>query len=101
MPPERILGKGEDPTSEIYSLGMILYQILTGETYFTDEEIQKMEFRLKGELLTLSKGHSKLEKISTDIAEIVGNMIKRVPGQRYQKFHHVENDIFHALASRF
>ena len=60
-----------------------------------------MEVRLKGELLTLNKGQSKLENISTDIADILGKMIKRIPEQRYQNFCQVEQELVQILNPRF
>ena len=101
MPPERILKEGEGPSSEIYTLGMILYHALTGKTYYSEKELEKLEIKLKGELLTLSKTSSKLEEISTDIAEIIGKMVQRLPERRYQRYHEVEHDIVEALARRF
>ena len=36
LPPERVAGMGEDQRSEIYSLGMLLFHAITGETFFAD-----------------------------------------------------------------
>ena len=36
LPPERVAGMGEDQRSEVYSLGMLLFHAITGETFFPD-----------------------------------------------------------------
>ena len=94
-------GRVKTFSTEIYSLGMILYQCLTGKTYFSEDELRRMEVKLKGELLTLNKVHSKMEGISSDIAEILNKMIKRIPEQRYQYFHQVEHEMVQVLGHRF
>ena len=99
--PERFLGEPERPYSEIYSLGMVLYHLLTGTPYFTEEELKKQVIKLRGEYLALSKTQDKMKDISSDIADIITRMIRRIPEQRYQHFYDVEVDVLEALNSRF
>ncbi len=42
VPPERLTGDGEDIRSEIYSIGMLLYHMLTGQTYFKGDSLQEI-----------------------------------------------------------
>ena len=98
--PERFLGEPEGVHSEIYSLGMVFYHMLTGRTYFSEDELKRMAIRLRGEYLTLSKTHKKMGDLSADVADIITKMIRRTPEQRYQEFHDAEFDILEALNTR-
>ena len=100
MPPERLDGSGEGPSSEIYSLGMVLYHALAGKTYFSANELQQLTRQLMRTVrLTNVKG--KMQTISPDIAVILDKMIKREPEERYQTFFEVERDIFKILSQHF
>ena len=47
--PERLLNQGETIASEIYSLGMLLFYMLTGTHYYTESELADLiERRFKG-----------------------------------------------------
>jgi serine/threonine-protein kinase len=83
VPPERLTGEGEGITSEIYSLGMILYYAVTGQPYFTTaQEIQGLlkrhmsQFRLSGAV-------TKMGTLSKDLADVITHMIKREPEERF------------------
>jgi serine/threonine-protein kinase len=93
VPPERLTGEGEDITSEIYSLGMILYYAVAGQPYFTTaQEIQGLlkrhmsQFRLSGEV-------TKLGSLSKDLADVITRMIKREPQDRYPDMESLEADV--------
>jgi len=47
MSPEQIDGKGIDQRSDIYSLGTILFQMLTGELPFSDDSLQQVILKQK------------------------------------------------------
>lgn len=42
VPPERLTGQGEDIRSEIYSIGMLLFHMLTGHTFFSGNDLQEI-----------------------------------------------------------
>lgn len=100
VPPERLTGEGEDVSSEVYSLGMVLYYALTGQTFFTTaQEVTGIlkrhvsSFRLSGEV-------TKMGKLSEDLAEVLSKMKKRMPEERYQDFASLQLDVDRLIQTR-
>lgn len=81
MAPERINGKRGDPRTDIYSLGAILYELLTGVIAFDDEDIATiMDSRVTGD----PKSPRQLNPdISPQAEEIVLCAMERDPEKRY------------------
>jgi eukaryotic-like serine/threonine-protein kinase len=100
MPPERLSGGGERAYSEIYSLGMLLYNALAGKTYFSASELKQLAQQLMRSV-RLSNLDSKMKKVTPDIARIIDKMIKREPERRYQTFIEAERDVIEVLNQRF
>lgn len=99
FPPERIGGEGEQVSSEIYCLGMVLYHALTGKPFFTANEIRGIA-RMHLREARLSSLDSKLKRVKPDVAVIIDRMTKRAPEDRYQNFVEAERDIFNVLRQR-
>jgi eukaryotic-like serine/threonine-protein kinase len=100
VPPERLTGEGEDESSEIYSLGMVLYHAIVGQPYYTTaQDIQGIlkrhvsSFRLSGDV-------TKMSKISKDVADVITKMIKRDPEDRYQTMDELAVDIDKLIQAR-
>jgi serine/threonine protein kinase len=83
VPPERLVGEGEDVRSEIYSLGMLLYQAALGCTYFNAKEADAL-LRQHVSQFRLSDSLTRLDKLTPDLGAVVSKMIKRQPQERYQ-----------------
>ena len=83
IPPERILGEPEDVRSEIYSIGMIMFHCLAGETYFPSGEPQEV-----AELHVSDSRYEniakRLPKVSPETLEALERMILREPDERVQ-----------------
>ena len=100
VPPERLTGDGENITSEIYSLGLILYYAVTGQHYFTTAiEIEGLLKRHVSEF-RLSDQVTKMGKISKDLANVITKMIKRQCQDRYQDMASLKTDVDTLIASR-
>jgi serine/threonine-protein kinase len=85
LSPEVCMGKVVDQRSDIFSLGIVLFEMLTGRVPFTEEsplglmlEVVKAEFpdirELNGE-------------VDTQAAEILSRMVAKEPADRYQDCH--------------
>ncbi len=95
---EQFTGDPEDVPSEIFNIGMVLYNMLTAATYYTENELRKLKSRLRGEeTLTLSVDKDKMKNIRPALAEVLRVMVKRKPESRYQSFFDVERDLIRIL----
>ena len=98
MPPERLTGEGERACSEIYSLGMVLYHLLTGETLITgtvneNTAVKHVEDSRKTNIL------KKLPDIHLQWEPLLDKMIARIPQKRYQSFAELERDLMTILTA--
>jgi serine/threonine-protein kinase len=81
MAPERVNGKRGDARTDLYSLGAILYEMLTGVIPFNDEDITAiMNARVTGDPEALRRLNP---KISPHAEEIVLRAMERDPAKRY------------------
>jgi serine/threonine protein kinase len=82
MAPERVGGKRGDGRTDIYCLGAMLYQMLTGSIAFNDDDISViMNSRVAGDPEPPRKLNP---EISPQAEEIVLHAMERNPAQRYQ-----------------
>ena len=85
LPPERIVAASEGEHSEIYSLGMLLFHMLAGQTYYSQSDIKDLLTKHVRSLRVASVTN-RLKHCSPEISTILDKMIKRDPNQRY---HHL------------
>jgi len=84
LPPERLLGIGEDACSEIYSLGMVMYYALSGKTYYDANEVEALAKRHVSKVrLAMS---SKLRGFRPELQEVMSRMIQQEHTARFQSF---------------
>ncbi len=81
MAPERVKGRRGDPRTDIYSLGAMLYEMLTGVVPFAHEDSNViMESHVVGDPVPPRQVNS---KISAQAEEIVLHAMTRNPAGRY------------------
>lgn len=83
IPPERLVAEPEKEFSEIYSLGMMLFYLLSGRHYYTDKEINALA---RKHIFGLRVGSTakQIAHISPLMAKVVDKMIQRYPKDRVQ-----------------
>jgi len=91
MSPEQIEGARGDKRTDIYALGIMLYELLSGKIPFTgDNNLAIMSQHLKGAIPRLDK---EAEGISPQISALVAKMLQRDQNKRYSDIHEIFNDL--------
>ena len=84
MSPEQILGEKIDQRTDIYSLGIVLYEFLTGKLPFninTDSDLESQIKNLDTKPLSITKINPRTPK---EIEDIIFKAIQRSPDKRFQ-----------------
>jgi serine/threonine protein kinase len=96
MSPEQAWGKGIDHRSDLFSLGIVLYEILTGERLFKGEtEIQTLEKVREAKVQPLPSSFN--ADISPNTEAKILKALAREPDRRYQSGHEMEMGLGEAL----
>jgi serine/threonine protein kinase len=94
--PEQLLGEPATPASDVYSLGMLLYKLLTGHrpdnSPFVEQSVEA-----PSELAKRQKGAA---PISADLDAIVMRALARDPGARYVSARELKEDLERLLNDR-
>lgn len=93
VPPERIVGAPESMSSEIYSLGMVIYHAISKKTYYTHSEINQLVKKHLSSVRIASTKSKLPENIELGAGSIIDKMIARRPSERYQTFKEVQDAV--------
>lgn len=97
LPPERIERRAEGPWSEIYSLGMIMFAVLTGQTFFKfSGSVQDLALK-HVQSARLAVTPAMMPGCSPVVVELVGHMIRRDPEERYRTFEDLDVAVLQCL----
>jgi CHASE2 domain-containing sensor protein/tRNA A-37 threonylcarbamoyl transferase component Bud32 len=87
MSPEQITGKKVDGRTDIYSLGVVLYELLTGVQPFRADDLTALIYKITSEApQPLSELNPKVPKA---VAQIVEKALTKDREKRYQKAEHI------------
>lgn len=95
LPPEQAAGKGSTIKSDIYSMGIIFYELLTGELPFKGDSA--VEIALKQMRDPLPEVHALNNDIPQSIENIIMKATAKNPKNRYNDVKEMHNDLLTAL----
>jgi len=98
MSPEQLIGKHIDGRSDIFSLGVMLYQLLTGQPPFKGDSMASLMFTIANqphpEIIEIRKG---LEEAIPGISNIINKVLEKTPESRYQTGVELARDLRNCL----
>src|SRR6266852_3675519 len=91
MSPEQVEGKPVDSRSDLYSLGLVLYEMVAGEVPFAGESTWQVMYQRVKE--TPKDVQLVNPSVPESIAKIVMHCLEKEPGERYQTAKEILADI--------
>ncbi|MFC1628013.1 serine/threonine protein kinase [Gemmatimonadota bacterium] len=89
--PEQITGAPVDKRSEVYSLGIVFYELVTGQLPFTGtNEAETLYAILNNEPARISTFN---EDLSTDVVAVIEQMLQKDPSRRYESCDELIKDL--------
>ncbi|MFC2173103.1 protein kinase [Acidobacteriota bacterium] len=92
MSPEQLCGEAVDGRSDVFSFGVIVFQMLTGQLPFRRDSTRKT-------MVAILKDEPVLDSLPPAVAAFVGKLLAKDPQERYQTFTEVKESIGHLTAA--
>lgn len=82
MSPEQVLGQPVDGRSDLFSVGVVMYQMVSGQKPFTGDTIASLLFQIATEE---PKPLDKIAKhVPQQLRQIIDKLLRKQPGKRFQ-----------------
>lgn len=98
MSPEQLIGQHIDGRSDLFSLGVMLFQLLSGQLPFKGDSMAALMFSIANEphpeIIQFRKG---LKQISLEISTIINKVLEKTPQNRYQTGEELARDLRNCL----
>jgi serine/threonine-protein kinase len=91
MSPEQLAGHKVDGRSDLFSLGVMFYQMLTGQLPFQGDSLTELMYRIANEPARDIRALN--PRLPPCVAEIVHKMLEKQPERRFQTGEEVERAI--------
>ena len=95
LPPEQASGKGATMKSDIYSAGILMYELLTGSVPFKGDNAVEIALKQMKERIPSIRKQNPL--IPQSVENIVLKATAKNPKNRYDSIRDMHNDIIHAM----
>jgi len=95
MSPEQLSGKKVDGKSDLFSLGVMLYELLTGSKPFSGESIAELLYKIAND--RHPDPRQKNPAISESLSKVVDRLLEKNPERRYQRGSDVSKDLAECL----
>jgi len=86
MAPEQVTGKSMDNRSDLYSFGVLIYQLLNGAPPFANPDVGALFYQIINKKPDIESLKQKIEdkNIADDLLSLVGKLLEKDPDKRYQ-----------------
>ncbi|MFA5927802.1 MAG: serine/threonine-protein kinase [Candidatus Margulisiibacteriota bacterium] len=98
MSPEQIEGKPLDPRTDIYSLGAVFFEMVTGRAPFESDSIEEMLDKALNSSPANPRSFNK--NISPKVASMILTMLEKDPDKRYHSMPEIVNELLEAKKSK-
>jgi serine/threonine-protein kinase len=98
MSPEQVQGQPVDGRSDIFSLGVVLYEMLAGHPPFGGDELHGILFRIVNEPAPLVSRQR--TDVPADVDAILARCLAKQPRDRYASAHELARDLARLLEAR-
>jgi serine/threonine-protein kinase len=98
MSPEQILGDKLDFRSDIFSLGIVLYQCITGQKPFIEDESRTVMQKIR--LDRYASPRKVVSSVPSSMERILARCMEKLPSSRYPSTQTLIDDLMEFLASR-
>ena len=95
MSPEQIVGQPFDHRADIFSLGLVLYEMLTGSRPFAGEDLGELTFKVANMAAT-PPSHI-VRSLPQVVDLIIARALKKKPAERYASASELANDLWSAV----